>query len=293
MGRLNELAEHGGGLLRGIDWENLERRGVGGVWHADYYMDYMRPAFREVVAVKDSINIDVDWTNAVPMLAAYREVADQVTSTSSSALEAIQAGAKLLPAGAVMQLGTEVLRFFVAQLYWTIVAAIYLHRESIMQLDPEVPDDTIIRHAELTTRMCHGLLMLDRAGVLKPIKRPGLGIAPAVIVGAVVVLVAAVAVLAWLILSMQTVAKVNEEAKRMCAYARATGDKKAYNACVELTQTAASAGTKPPSLPSGAWPWLVGGGLVILGVYFAPLVIRQLKAAGKEARKKEEEPAAG
>lgn len=181
------------------------------------------------------------------------------------------------------------------------------------KMTPDAASAFVKSHADSCYRTFRAIALLERSGAFAVVpKAPGpgapqsgLGLAPVAIVAALVeggpvgwaliaiLSVAVIGLVYALVYYIRTTAEQNQQAldiiQRNCAAAADAKDWATVQQCNKLATDARKGLTDKlvdafASTFQKAIPWLVGAGLLIGGVYFAPLVVRKLGEARKVAR---------
>lgn len=310
MASLEDVAFLARPVLKGIDWDALAAQGPNEhgikrntVFASDYYYQYMRPAGIKAGNVRDTLNLDVSADEA---FSHFSSLYDAVKSVTNLAYEAAMQRIPFLSDASSMKMSVSTLRSAVAICWFTALYSAELHRTGALVLSGQMTEEEVVRHASLTTAMFECITLLDGWGVLDPIKKgapasrptvsppttmppaPPLSAAP--IAAGVVVAIAAViaiAVVAFMVLSILDVSQKNAMMKKECERARESGDLEMYKTCLEaikIPNESIATTVFRDAIKSFA-PWIVGAGVLLVGVTFAPFFVRQVTKATSEARR--------
>lgn len=244
MATLEQLAPYVRKYMPGIDWSALAQRGETGVYSTGYVYDYMLPAYREAYAVRQTLELQAPSTvDPAEVRKAWSTAGSAMQGVTEAAMTAASQGFALVSEANALRLGTEVYRILINGAWLTALYGAVLHTTGAIHhagvqwaqegVAPEEVEARITRHAVLVTTLFQGLTWLDAFGVLKPLKKKGLGLAPLIVGIIAIALVAALVVLAWFIISMKDVADKNREIAKLCQKASEKGDEKALSVCRE------------------------------------------------------------
>ena len=273
--------------LKGIDWAALSAQGRSSVWDRDYINSYMAPALNSMIANVGGMTFDVGG-NLAANQQAYSENESVLQSIASSVLPL--AG---LPNADLMQLqvglSREAIRYLVSHAYQAADYAFLLHADETIH-HSGMSDAEIAAHANTTVGTMNALVMLRNLGLYKAFgidesqapgtpapAASGLGIAPAV----AVIVIAAIAAIAWIVVSVVDLTKKNATVAQMCSKAQAAGDAATTQQCIAtLTDPNKNAGTAIPNAIkdtlTGLVPYALGG-VAIYALYLAaPYLIKNL-----------------
>lgn len=280
--KLEELAPYVGKILPGIDWNALAAKNANTVYKVDYFYDYMLPAFEKADVVRETLQLtpakDLPQDQAVSAWKMALKTMDKISGNTKSAASQ---GRSFVDLANAFRMPVEAYRILIGACWYTALYGATLHRTGAIHwagvqwakdgMSEQEVEARIVQHAVLVTTMFQGLAKLDEAGVLGPIKRPGLGAVqiPLVIAGVVViVVVAAIFTLGWLIIAMKSVSDRNRETEKNCAHARATGDPNSAALCkAALDDPSSGPGTSPFGAVSEALTTIVWVGAVAMGGY--------------------------
>jgi hypothetical protein len=271
--------------LRGIDWAALTTQGRGSVWDRDYITGYMAPAQAAMVAAIGGMAFDVGG-DPVMVQKSYSVNEEALRSIASSVLPIVNGPNPAL--GQVeVGLSREAIRYLVSHAYQASLYAFMLHADETIH-HSGLSDAEIASHANTAVGTMNALVMMRNLGLYKVLgidqtqsSQKGLGIAPAIVIGAVVVLVAALCLVAWVIVSAIDLTKKNAIVAKVCENAQTAGDAATTQQCVAtLTDPSKNAATTVPKLVKDTLLGLVPyafGGIAIYAMYLAaPYVIKNL-----------------
>lgn len=270
--------------LKGIDWAALGAQGRGSVWDRDYMTEYMLPAQVQMIAAVGAITFDVGG-DRVALQQSFSLNADLLQSIASSVMPLFNAPDPLLVTSGV-QLSRESIRYLVSHAYQAANYSLLLHLDETIH-HSGMSDAEISSHANVATGTMNALALLDKLGFYTALglkdapAQSGLGIAPALLVALVVVAIAALAICAWVLVSLVDLTKKNAIVAKTCANAQASGDAATTQQCINtLTDPNKNAGTAVPVLIKQTLMQLVPyaiGGVAIYALYLAaPYLIKNL-----------------
>ena len=275
--------------LKGIDWAALTATGRGSVWDRDYINSYMAPAQAAMIANVGGMTFDVGG-DPVANQQAYSTNANILQSLASSVVPMAN-----LPNPGFLQvevgLSREAVRYVVSHAYAAANYAFLLHADETIH-HSGMSDAEIAAHANTAVGTMNALVVLRNLGLYKILgidesqspgapAQSGLGIAPALLVAAVVVAIAALALLAWVIVSLVDLTKKNATVAKVCENAQAAGDAATTQQCIKtLTDPSKNAGTQiPDALKQTLFalvPYAIGG-VAIYALYLsAPYIVKNL-----------------
>lgn len=274
--------------LKGIDWAALNAQGRGTVWDRDYINNYMIPAQTLMIANIGGMTFDVGGDPKTSQ-AAYSLNSNILQSLARSVVPLMN-----LPNWDLLQLevdlSREAVRYVVSHAYQASLFGFRLHADETIH-HSGMSDAEISAHADTTVGTMNALVMMRNIGLFKALdidesqnpgaQQSGLGIAPALLVAAVVVAIAALALLAWVIVSLVDLTKKNAIVAKTCEAAQAAGDAATTQQCINtLTDPNKNAGTQIPnaikSILVGLVPYALGG-VAIYALYLsAPYIVKNL-----------------
>ncbi len=274
--------------LKGIDWAALTAQGRGSVWDRDYINSYMAPAEAAMIANVGGMVFDVGGDPQATQ-AAYSTNANILQSLASSVVPMAN-----LPNPGIMTvevgLSREAVRYVVSHAYAAAHYAFLLHADETIH-HSGMSDAEIAAHANTAVGTMNALVMLRNLGLYKVLgidqsqssapAQSGLGIAPAIIVGIVVVVIAALCIFAWVIVSLWDLSTKNATVAKVCEKAQAAGDAATTQQCIStLTDPSKNAGTQIPTAIKQTLLALVPyalGGVAIYALYLsAPYIVKNL-----------------
>jgi hypothetical protein len=272
--------------LRSIDWAALTAQGRGSVWDRDYITQYMAPAQATMVAAVGGMTFDVGG-DPVTVQKSYSVNEEALRSIASSVLPIINGPSPAL--GQIeVGLSREAIRYLVSHAYQASLYAFLLHADETIH-HSGLSDAEIAAHANTAVGTMNALVMMRNLGLYKVLgidqtqvtAQKGLGIAPAIVAGIVVVVVAAMCLLAWVVISAIDLTKKNAIVAKVCENAQTAGDAATTQQCVAtLTDPSKNAGTMVPQAIKQTLIALVPyafGGVAIYAMYLAaPYVIKNL-----------------
>ncbi len=272
--------------LRGIDWAALNALGRGSVWDRDYITGYMAPAQAAMVAAVGGMTFDVGG-DPVMVQKSYSVSEEALRGIASSVLPIVNGPN---PALGQVQVGLsrEAIRYLVSHAYQSSLYAFLLHADETIH-HSGLSDAEISSHANTAVGTMNALVMMRNLGLYRALgidqtqtaSQKGLGIAPAIVIGVVVVVVALACLLAWVIVSSIDLSKKNAIVAKVCENAQTAGDAATTQQCIAtLTDPSKNAGTTIPDLFKqtllGVVPYALGG-VAIYALYLAaPYVIKNL-----------------
>lgn len=274
--------------LRGIDWAALATQGRASVWDRDYITGYMAPAQAAMVAAVGGMTFDVGG-DPVMVQKSYSLNEDILRSIASSVLPIIN-GPNPAMGQVEVGLSREAIRYLVSHAYQSSLYAFMLHSEETIH-HSGMSDAEIAAHANTAVGTMNALVMMRNLGLYKVLgidetqvpqpAQSGLGIAPAIVIGVVVVAVAIVACLAWVIVSAIDLSKKNAIVAKVCESAQTAGDAATTQQCIAtLTDPNKNAGTTIPTMVKqtllGLVPYALGGVAIYAMYLAAPYVIKNL-----------------
>jgi hypothetical protein len=271
--------------LKGIDWAALTAAGRGTVWDRDYINNYMVPAQIAMITNVGGMTFDVGGDPTTNQQ-AYSTSENVLQSIASSVLPLAN-----LPSPELMTvqvgLSREAVRYVVSHAYQAANYAFLLHADETIH-HSGLSDAEIAAHANTAVGTMNALVMLRNIGLYRALgidesQKPtsGLGIAPALLVAIVVVAIAALAIFAWVIVSLVDLTKKNATVAKVCANAQAAGDAATTQQCIStLTDPNKNAGTQIPNAIKQTLLSLVPyalGGVAIYALYLsAPYIVKNL-----------------
>lgn len=272
--------------LKGIDWEALSAQGRATIWDRDYITNYMIPAQTQMIAAIGGMAFDVGGDPVVAQQ-SYTLSSEVLNGIASSVLPIINAPNPDL-INVEVSLSREAIRYVVSHAYQAANYGLLLHSDETIH-HSGLSDADIAAHANTCTGTMNALVMMQRIGLFKalsidPSQSPaqsGLGIAPALLIAAVVVAIAALALLAWVIVSLVDLTKKNALVADICKQAQASGDAAMTQQCLATaTDPNKNAGTAIPDAIkqtlTGLVPYAIGG-VAIYALYLsAPYIIKNL-----------------
>lgn len=255
---------------------------------------------------------------------AYQAALSAVTGKLSTVLAAANKGQHELSMADSLQMPLVTLRTSVLSAYFMGMYGAVMHVNATYQrailagiqqgkIDPATAGDRIRTHADSCYRLLTSIPRMEAAGAFTVVpKASGAPPAPAAGVGQITLLATAlveggpigwviiavtsvliIGLLACLVYYLKTTTEQSQQAldiiDQNCAAARKANDWSTVQQC----NTLATDARKPmldklaesmTSIVQKAIPWLIGAGLVVGGVYFAPLVVRKLSEARKVAK---------
>ncbi len=275
--------------LKGIDWAALTAQGRGSVWDRDYINNYMLPAQVAMIQNVGGMTFDVGG-DPQGSQAAYSLNANILQSLASSVMPLAN-----LPSSGLMQLevglSREAIRYVVSHAYAAANYAFLLHADETIH-HSGMSDAEISAHANTAVGTMNALVMLRNLGLYQALgidqgqnpgapAQSGLGIAPALLIAAVVVAIAALAMLAWVIVSLVDLTKKNATVAKVCESAQAAGDAATTQQCLKtLTDPSKNAGTQVPDafkqILVSLIPYALGG-VAIYALYLStPYIVKNL-----------------
>jgi len=292
----NYAAEH----LTGIPWNDLAKTApiIEGkpkpLYSAQYVEQYLGPAFEAAKSVMDTLEFgDIKWDSS-EALSAFSKMKNAASRVEGGVVSAIKANTLELSYEA-MQFDVLTLKMYVLDVYLTALNGFNQHvghaniartwaNEPPTLEETEERERAAMDHATLIVTMFELIVKLDKFHALDPIKKAGaqsgLGIAPALLVALVVGSVVVVALIIWGLASLVDVSQKNKILEKVCINATDTSVQKS---CIEAAQKSAF---QPDfgDVMSGFTKWIVLGGLVVAGVYFAPLIASKFFQTRKVVR---------
>jgi hypothetical protein len=276
--------------LRGIDWDTLNAQGRGSVWDRDYITNYMVPAQQRMQAVLATLdlNIDMDPSNFQNSYTLNEGVLSNIAQTILPLAGEVGVTAMKVEAA----LSGDALRYLTAHVADIANFGLLLHQDETIHHSGK-SDQEIAAHADVIVGMMNAIAALsagklyDLMGIVKTAPAPaaGLGIAPILVVAAVVVSIALLALIAWLLINMRSASEMNATVASMCKQAQATGDTATTQLCVNtLTAASKDLGTLIPpgtftAILKEVLPYaLAGVGMYVLFL-FAPAIIKSLASS--------------
>lgn len=268
--------------LRGIDWSELQAKGKGSVWVSNYLSEYMIPA-------QTRMNVAVGQLSLAPGgdVSDYNQKYAVSESTIADIAGTIVGIAGVTQATRVsVQMSREATRYLVTQAYAAASYGALLHYDETIHHRSGISDAEIATHANLVVGTMNALVMLDSLGfytalgLRKTQAQSGLGAAQ-VVIGAVVVAVFALALLAWLIVNLVNLSKTSKIVANMCEAAQASGDAAATAQCINtLTDKNKAIGTAVPDQIKAALfavlPYALAG-VAVYGLFLsAPYIIKSI-----------------
>jgi hypothetical protein len=271
--------------LCGIDWAQLSQRGRASVWDRDYITGYMAPAQAAMVAAVGGMTFDVGG-DPVAVQKSYATSEDTLRSIASSIIGLVTGPN---PALKEVQVGLarESIRYLVSHAYQSSLYAFLLHSDETIH-HSGLSDAEIASHANTAVGTMNALVMMRNLGLYKALgidqsqnSQKGLGIAPAIVGGLVVVAIAALCLLAWVVVSAIDLNKKNAIVAKVCENAQTAGDAATTQQCVAtLTDPNKNAATTIPKAVKDTLlafvPYAIGGVAIYAMYLAAPYVIKNL-----------------
>lgn len=300
MSAFDDLVAYGKSYLPGIDWEYLAERNApdSPIWHQDYYDLYMQPALTSAMVIVDTLQLSPTVDSNV-LLDGVRGASKPLVQQAGDVVQAIASGQPALAIDTAVAIGISELRAMVTAGYWTALVGADLHRrvifQKLMSVDPAVTPESyeghvqfIQVHAQNVTRLLQAIILLDKYGVLMPLKKnkptSGLGIT-GVEVAVVVAGVIAVAVVAYFIWGIVDTSQKNSAGQKLCDEAQKRGDTATVEKCIEAyAANENGAGSLPYKIFKSFLPYIAGAALVYAAVAFMPEIITSFKNARKAAK---------
>jgi hypothetical protein len=269
--------------LKGVDWAALTAAGRGSVWDRDYITQYMVPAQQRMTTVLAGLDLNI-VSNPV-------DFTDNYTINEDVLIDVAQAVVSLgNPVGIVAmkveaRLSREAIRYLTVYAAQCANFGLLLHQDETIHHSGK-SDQEIASHADVIVGLMNCIAILNAAELYSmlgitnaaPASTSGLGVAPAVLI----VIVAVVAILAWVVVNLRTASEINNTVATMCAKAQAAGDAATTQLCVNtLTSAAKDVGTLiPPGTIEGILKTVLPYALAGVGVYmlflFAPTIVKSL-----------------
>jgi len=277
--------------LKGIDWATLAAKGRATIWDRDYITDYMLPAQLVMIAEVGGMTFDVGG-DPVASQKSYSLNSDILSGLSGSIVPLMN-----LPNFNLMTievgLSREAVRYVVSHAYQAANYGFLLHADETIQ-HSGMTDSEIASHADTCVGMMNALVAMRRLGFFRVLgidesqdpnaaapPTNGLGIAPALLVAAVVVTIAVLCLMAWAIVSLVDLTKKNAIVAKVCTQAQASGDTATAQQCVNtLTDPNRNAGTQIPdafkNFLKGLAPYAVGGAAIYALFLAMPYLVKNL-----------------
>jgi len=271
----------------------------------NYVANYLVPSYSLAKATMNSIELSPTAISSAEATRSAKILFDETRGLYDRTVSAGKIGWELLRADDSMRVVGEVLRTFVVASYAQAEASFQLHNSgavrafadsvtarinaavaanSMTYADGELlaarVEKTLQEHASATQSALRAISWLDDQGYLDGVKKKPLGeIGTATII---VISIAAIAAVATVIVCAIQISAVNEMIAEECSKFK---DEAQRVACIK------AASSNMPKINAGdivgnMMPWLVGGGLIMAGVYFLPVIVRSLKGASDAARGK-------
>ncbi len=273
--------------LKGIDWAALKAKGRGSVWDRDYITNYMLPAQLVMIAEVGGMTFDVGG-DPVASQKSYSLNTDILSSLVGSIMPLAN-----LPNLGIMTLevglSREAVRYVVSHAYQAANYGLLLHADETIQ-HSGMSDSEIAAHADTCVGTMNALVAMRHLGLFRALgidesqgqsASSGLGIAPALLIAAVVVAIAALAMMAWVLVSLVDLTKKNAIVAKVCAQAQSSGDAATTQQCVNtLTDPNKNAGTQIPNAIKAAlvslMPYALGG-IAVYALYLSmPYLVKNL-----------------
>lgn len=281
-----------------IPWEYLQA-GL----KDNYVQSYLVPSYALAKSTMNSIDLKPTEISSEQATQAAKILFDDTKGLYDRTVAAGKVGWEIFRSDDSMQVVGEVLRVFVVSSFAQAEQAFKIHHSgaalsfaqsvatrinSAVQAGRMSYEDgqllimrvekTLQEHAQAANSALRAISWLDDQGYLAKVKKGAVGAIP---IGVAILLgIAAIAAVATIVICAVQITAVNELIKEECSK---ISDDKQRVACIQSVSShlpQIDAG----GMVSGAMKWVVFGGLAVLGVYFAPVVVRSLKAAVKEAR---------
>lgn len=276
--------------LKGIDWAALTAQGRGSVWDRNYINQYMIPAQIAMITNVGGMTFDVggDPITNQKSYTLNEDLLQSIASTVTSLADLPNAGLLTVE----VQMSREAVRYIVSHAYQAANYAFLLHADETIH-HSGLSDAEIAAHANTAVGTMNALVMLRNIGLYKALgidesqnpnaQQPasGLGIAPALLIALTVVAIAALAIFAWVIVSLVDLTKKNATVAKVCANAQAAGDAATTQQCIAtLTDPNKNAGTQIPQafkqILTSLLPYALGG-VAIYALYLsAPYIVKNL-----------------
>jgi hypothetical protein len=300
MLKFDDLVAYGKSYLPGIDWEYLAQRNApdSPIWHQDYFDLYMQPQITSAMVIFDTLQLSPTIDSSA-LLSGVEGTSRPLVQQAGDVLLAISQGQPALAVDTAISIGIYELRAAVTAGYYTALVGADLHKRVVFQkmmgVDPNVTPESyeghvqfIQVHAQNVTRVLQAIVLLDKYGVLAPLKKnkptSGLGIT-GIEVGLVVAGVVAVAVLAYFIWGIVDTSQKNSIVDQMCAEAQKNGQTDIVERCIEANANNENgAGSLPYKIFKSFMPYIAAAALVYAAVAFMPEIITSFKNARKAAK---------
>lgn len=274
--------------LQAIDWAALTAAGRGSVWDRDYILNYMVPAQVKMQAAAALLDLDFNG-NADTLQQSYSLNEDLLTNMGEL-IASMGNPATFIVMKVEARLSREAIRYLIIHVYNAALYGALLHMDETIHHSGK-SDQEIQDHANAIVGMMNAVTMLGSldfytvVGITTANDQAGLGIATPLLIAAVVVAIAALALLAWLIISLRSTSAMNATVSTMCQKAQASGDTSTTQLCVNtLTAASKGIGTVVPDtlnqMLKTVLPYALAGVGMYMLVLFAPSIVKSI-AAGR------------
>lgn len=297
MSKLEELAARYDAL--DLPWEELDRAGTG-LLESDAYIDVMRERFDEYF--KMMFTLDIPEITYKQQLAldqardAYKVVKDATVLVAPVAVEAIALAVPTLSAKEAMHVRAIALRRMIVVANAVAASSLAAHETGVVRWMVERGEMTLeeaMKDASDTYAIWGALLELDRLGLLNVYKKPqfgtsGLGEITTATVVLVIAIVAGIAIVAWLVITLVEGSRRAEFMDKSCfdadgrlladrpPFCDRYGDELAKNPNAHLASAmepfTLAAGTLSKGLAAAA---ILGVVLYVGGVYVMPAMFAE------------------
>lgn len=324
MSAMSEIYERARRMVKGIDWNALEREGRGVPLDPEipaklgYWVDYLGPAFNQAADVVNTLYYDPKLVNTANTEAALASVY-RLLQKSAPGVSAV--AWYLDPATIVsnpLMLPAEELRLVMSYIWGVIVYGTKLHTTFAIVA---MGRDKWREHADHLVMLCEAIVQLDKFGALnqlkwdssdmvalrkrqgfsalKPFTAPlntaspalngpdGLGVAPLVLIafGVIGAAVLFYGIYKWGSVTAEINKQTLEVTKEICSDPTYANDPTGREQCVKVLGDALANTTKITPPGSDLTKYLVWAGVAVVGVLFAPQIMRSIKGAIEESRK--------
>lgn len=277
--------------LPGIDWATLTAAGRGSVWDRDYILNYMVPAQVKMQAAV--AQLDLTFNGTEDTLQASYSLNEDLLTNMGELVASMGNPVGFIAMKIEARLSREATRYLIIHVYNAALYGALLHMDETIHHSGK-SDEEIKDHADAVVGMMNAITLLGAIdfyslmGITTTNDQAGLGITTALLIAAVVVTIAALALLAWMIVSLRSTSAMNATVATMCQKAQAGGDAATTQLCVNtLTAASKDIGTSIPDTFQKALQSVLSYALAGAGVYllilFAPAIVKSLTSSRSPA----------
>lgn len=321
MSNFSDLVARANGMVRGIDWDALETQGRGVPLDPNvpaklgYWVDYLAPGFNQAAAVMDTLYYDPTVVNA----AATTDALDVMYRMLQDISPGAQAMARLNDPSLIFDaipLRADEYRLFISFIWGVVMYGVKLHTTFAITALGRQAWRT---HADHLVMMCNAIVLLDQFKLLDrlrwnseemvalrqeegvtslqpytaylptaaptPPTTSGLG-SPVIALAGIVIagIVLMYGIYEWTTSTAEMNKQTLDVTKQLCSDPNYANDTATRDRCVTVLSDALARTTLPKLPTSDLTTYLMYGLFAAAAIYFAPVIVRSLRAAQREAK---------